>query len=171
MTKDFTLKFLSAMESAGITNYQAKIDDGTNMYNSDNSLLIFSEPDETFINVRQKIATASDGFESPFIVTTADASDVHSLRLGGSLKQVREFLEALGVTLTDNNKDVLIKIDKGNYNINPLTGDYLLAGFKVLSDEEIAKLSNQEKLDYEEKLKLFNERKKMPVGQVVQIDV
>ena len=93
------------------------------------------------------------------------------VKFGAKPDKIREFIEAMGLNLTDEQKDAVIKINKGNYDINPATNDYILAGFKVLTEEEIEALSEQEKIDYQTKLNIYNERQKFNRQNVnIQID-
>jgi hypothetical protein len=156
MTSEGFQKFKSAMEAVGITYFGAAIDDGTNIYNSDSAVIV--DVDDTLYNFRNRISP-SDGFATDWIVTAAYIEDVHHVKCGCPKDKLDQFIDALGVTLTDKQKAV-IKNNGYNRDINPITGDYVLAGFKVLSEEELAKLSDQQKIDYEKKLEIYNKRQK-----------
>jgi hypothetical protein len=170
MTGDQFTKFKSAIDAAGIKNYCAVVDDGVNLYNSDNAICVYDSSSESIVNVRGRAGSGgSDGFSSPLIMNMAWIEDIHHVKFGATLEKAEEFFRSLGCSLDEDQKKILININKGNYNIKPITGDYVLAGFKVLSDEEIAKLSAQEKIDYEKKLEIYKERQKTE-NVVVSID-
>ena len=171
MTKESWQKAKAAMDAADIKKFQIDTDTDYHLFNdTDNAkVIVFDEGTETFYNFRQKVATSSEGWKDPIIVTACDAIDVHMLKFGATPDKISRFIEEMGLDLDDDQKEAVIKINKGNYDINPITGDYLLAGFKELSEEEIAELSPQEKIDYENKLALYNKRKKMGGNQVIQV--
>lgn len=169
MTKEFFEKFKNAIDTAGINDYEAVIDTGTNMFNTNTAVIAYDADTESLINIRGKITNSIEGWGDDYIVTGAGLEDVHYVRFGAPLDMINSFIEAFAAELTEDQKNILLKINKGNYNINPENGDYLLAGFKVLEDEEIQKLSSQEKIDYEKKLEIYKERKKMGKNQNIQV--
>ena len=169
MTHETWSKFKDAMDAAGIKHYQVTVDTSTNLYNSDSAVLTYDDGTQSFLNVRGKVGTASDGYKEDIICFSAGVEDIHYAKFGASKKQILDFLDAYGANLTEDQKKVVLKINGTNYNIKPETGDYILAGFRVLSEEEIAELSAQEKIDYEKKLEIYNARKKTS-NVVVSID-
>lgn len=164
-------KTKAAMDAAGIKKFQIDTDTDYHLFNDTDAakVIVFDEGSEMFFNFRQKVGTGSEGWNDPYIVTGSDIVDIHMVKFGATLDKITKFIDEMGLDLDDDQMQAVIKINKGNYDINPITGDYLLAGFKELSEEEIAKLSPQEKIDYEKKLELYNKRKKMPINQVVQV--
>ena len=160
MTDSGFKKFLNALEAAGLKYYRASVDTDNHFYNSADSINIYDEGEAILFNVRHKIGTASEGFADPVITQASSIEDIHHVKFGASTQQTIDFLNAYGLTLTDEQKEILVKINSGNIEVNPITGDYILAGFKILSDEEISKLSPVEKAQYEEKLKIYNDREK-----------
>ena len=172
MTTEAWNKFKSALDQVGIKKFQIDTDTDYHLFNDpDNAkIVVFDEGSETFYGIRQKVATSSEGWGDPVVVTAVEIQDMHMMKFGATPDKISKFIEAMGLNLDEEQKAAVIKINKGNYDINPITGDYILAGFKVLSDEEIAKLSAQEKIDYEEKLEIYNNRQKFTKpNQVVEI--
>ena len=171
MTTSAWQKFKAAIDAVGIKKFQIDSDTDYHLFNDTDSakVIVFDEGTETFYNFRQRVGNGSDGWKDPVIVTAVEVGDIHMIKFGATSDKIAEFIEQMGLNLDDEQKEAVIKINKGNYQLNPETGDYILAGFKVLSDEEIAKLSPQEKIDYKKKLEIYNQRQKMGVGQVVQI--
>ena len=171
MTTAAWQKFKAAIDAVGIKKFQIDSDTDYHLFNDTDAakVIVFDEGTETFYNFRQRIGNGSDGWRDPVIVTAVEVADIHMIKFGADVATINKFIEAMGLNLDEDQKQAVIKINKGNYDINPETGDYLLAGFKVLTPKEIAKLSEQEKIDYEKKLELYNKRKKMGNNQVVQI--
>ena len=173
MTTDSWHKFKNAIDSAGIKKFQIDTDTDYHLFNDpDNAkVIVFDEGSETFYNFRQKIASNSEGWNDPIVVTACDVLDIHMVKFGATADKISQFINAMGFDLDDDQKKAIININKGNYDIKPITGDYILAGFKELTDEEIDKLSPQEKIDYEKQLEIFNNRKIMGPNQAAHIDI
>lgn len=172
MTTESWLKIKNAMTQAGIGKYQIDTDTDYHLFNDpDNAkVIVLDEGTSTFFNFRQRVANGADGWQDPIIVTSVTVEDAHMVKFGAGPEKIRQFIEAMGLNLSDEEMKAVIKINRGNYDINPITGDYLLAGFKVLTEEEIEELSPQEKIDYEKKKELYDKRQKF-TGQnhVVEI--
>lgn len=151
-------KFLDAMESAGIKEWVAIVDTPTNFYNNSSQFNIFDEEEEALINFARPIPTGTTYFDGDIVVKTADIVDIHELRIGGSYKEICDFIDAYGMTLTDEQNKILLEIYKNNYNLKPANGDYT---FRKLSESEIAKLSTEEKTAYQAALAEY-EAKSMP---------
>jgi hypothetical protein len=171
MTTSAWQKFKAAIDSVGIKKFQIDTDTDYHLFNDTDAakVIVFDEGSETFYNFRQRVGNGSDGWKDPVIVTACEVADIHMIKFGATPDKISKFIEQMGLNLDEEQQKAVIKINKGNYDINPETGDYKLAGFRVLSDEEIAELTPQEKIDYEKKLEIFNNRKKMGNNQVVQI--
>ena len=171
MTTESWHKFKEALDTCGIKKFQIDTDTDYHLFNDPDAskVIVFHEGTETFYNFRGKVGTGSEGWNDPCVVTGATVEDIHMVKFGGSVKDILAFIDAMGLNLDDEQMQAVIKINKGNYDINPETGDYILAGFKELSEEEIAKLSPQEKIDYEAKLEIYYKRQKLGTNQAAQI--
>lgn len=171
MTVEGWNKFKNALDAVGIKKYQIDTDTDYHLFNDpDNAkVIVFDEGSSTFYNFRQKIATNSEGWNDPIVVTGCDVVDIHMVKFGAAPDKIAQFIEQMGFDLDDDQKEAILNINKGNYDIKPITGDYVLAGFKVLSEEEIAQLSAQEKIDYEKKLVIYNNRQKLGQNQALQV--
>ena len=171
MTSSSWQKAKAAMDAAGITKFQIDTDTDYHLFNDvdSNKVIVYDEGTETFYNFRQRIGNGSDGWKDPIIVTACDAVDIHMLKFGATPDKISKFIEEMGLNLDEDQMNAVIKINKGNYDINPITGDYILAGFKVLTEEEIEALTPQEKKDYEKKLEIYNNRSKLGPNQNVQV--
>jgi hypothetical protein len=152
MTTESWNKFKGALDQVGIKKFQIDSDTDYHLFNDpDNAkIVVFDEGSETFYGIRQKTGSSHEGWSDPIVVTGVEIADIHMIKFGATADKISQFIEAMGLNLDDDQKAAVIKINKGNYDINPITGDYILAGFKVLSDEEIAKLTPQQKKDYED---------------------
>ncbi len=171
MTTESWNKFKGAIDQVGIKKFQIDSDTDYHLFNDPDAgkVVVFDEGSETFYGIRQKVATSSEGWKDPIVVTGVEIGDIHMVKFGATADKIAKWIDAMGLNLDDEQKAAVIKINKGNYDINPITGDYVLAGFKVLSDEEVTKLSPQEKIDYEKKLEIYKSRQKFGTNQVVQI--
>ena len=171
MTTESWHKFKNALDQAEIKKFQIDSDTDYHLFNDpDNAkIIVFDEGSETFYNIRQKTGSSHEGWSDPIIVTGVEVSDIHMVKFGTTPDKIFDFINALSLSLDEDQIKAVIKINKGNYDINPETGDYILAGFKVLSDEEIAELTPQQKIDYEEKLEIYNKRQKFTKPNQVAI--
>ena len=139
-------KIINALESAGIKDYEAMIDENYHFYNNDNSILICNGDD--IINIsRKSYVVGAEPFDAQTIVRVTQAEHVVYMAFGGDFKQVEHVVTDLGATLTDEQKKVLLKIDRSNYNVIPETGDY--HPFKELTPEEYEALSPEDKAAYD----------------------
>ena len=168
MTVESMNKFMDAVKAAGIKDWEVLTDTSpTHFYNNDTSFNVLDEANNIIYNFSQTITTVDSYGANQISVKGADLSDIHEVRFGASLEKTKAFIEAYGLSLTDDQLKILVKINGGNYNLKPLTGDYLT--FKELSEEELNALSQEERDRYQEALDAFNSRKKiqMPVQVTV----
>lgn len=153
-------KFLDALKSIGVTTWEAISDTApTHFFNCDTAINTLDEANEILYNF-----SAPSGGTDPFanqkiVVKGADLADIHEVRFGGSLEEIREFIKAYGLSLDKEQEKILIKINGTNYNLKPLSGDYL--SFKELSKDELARLSEEDKQKYEAALKEYTDSKRM----------
>jgi len=171
MTTESWNKFKNAIDACGIKKFQIDTDTDYHLFNDPdaNKVIVFDEGSKTFYNFRGKVGTGSEGWNDPVVVTGCEEADIHMIKFGGSVEDVLKFIDQMGLNLDEDQMQAVIKINKGNYDINPLTGDYILTGFKKLSEEEIAELTPQEKIDYEAKLEIYTKRQKLGTNQAAQI--
>lgn len=139
-------KVFSALESAGIKEYEVLIDEAYHLYNNDNGILV-NGGDEIYSISRKSKVVGAEPFEGETVVRAFSATSIVYFAFGGDFKTVENFLSAVGQTLTDEQKKVLLKIDRTNYNVIPETGDY--HPFKELSEEEYSKLTPEQKAAYD----------------------
>ena len=167
MTLDGVNKFLDALKAAGIKEYQFDTDTDIHYYNNEtNSICVIDESTENVYNIRQKISNGLTPYPGNLYVQASHINDIHVARFGGSYEDIKKFIDAYGLNVTESQLKLLINIDKRNYNLKPLTGDY---NFKILSNDEIEKLSPEEKADYEYQLEVLNGTK-LPKGVSARIE-
>ena len=153
-----TKKFIEALNSAGITDYQFDTDLGTHFYNNEYSSILLDETNETVYNVGRKM-TLDDPYAGRCLVMGADIDDIHEVRFGGSTEDVKKFFEAYGLKLDEEQMKKLLNIDKNNYDIKPITGDYVTLSFRYKSEKELALMTEEERASYQKALELFEQEK------------
>ena len=105
-------------------------------------------------------------------VYNVKADCVSEYSVGGSKEDVLAFAKDAGINLSEDDLKVINNINKFTQELYPETGDYKV--FKKLTDEEIAKLSEDEKKAYNEALKAEEAKEKgtyLRKGVAVQITV
>lgn len=156
-------KFKDALAAAGIEVWQAVTDVGPgNYYNNDVAINVLDEAEETLFNIRK--STHIDPFGGQgLIVQAADLGDVHEVRFAGSLEEVKKFIDAYGLNVTDEDHKILVNINGANLELKPMVGDYLK--FVRKTDEEVAAMDEKHRAEYEAQLKAWEaveaEKKKM----------
>lgn len=158
-----TKKFLEALKTAGIKTYRFSTDLGTHYYNNEHSVIALDEANEMIYNLRTNNNIATPSFKGKIELFASDLADIHECGFAGGYDVVKKFIEAYGLPLDDDQLKVLIKIDTDNYDLKPATGDYVNGGFKELSEEELAKLTEEEKAEYNKLLK-EHELQKLGLG-------
>lgn len=154
MTPEGMKKFLNALKAADINEYQFDSDLGTHFYNNANAILFTDDDVNMMVNVRRNYTREGFPYDGQVFITCADYGDLHEVRFGATYDKAIEFLKAYGITPTEEQLKIIVEIDKKNYDIKPLTGDYNPT-FVKKTDEEIANLSDGERAKYEKDLAIF----------------
>ena len=139
-------KVINALQSAGINNYEAMIDENYHLYNNDNAILICNGDDVINIAKKSRVVGA-EPYDGETVIKVTKAEHVVYIAFGGNFKEVEDVLGDLGVTLTEEQKRTLLRIDRSNYTVIPETGDY--HPFKELTPEEYEALTPEEKAAYD----------------------
>lgn len=159
MTSDQTKKVLSILKDLGIKRYEFDTDLGTHYYNDgERNIATYSEEMDMIVNVRATYGYGTKTYDEPIMVFMSDPGDIHEFRFGGDPEVVKKFLEASGLTLSKEDLQVIVNIDRNNVTIKPMTGDYV-NGFTELTEKQLEKLSPEERKEYEEKLAEYKGRK------------
>ena len=145
MDKATIQKFKSAVEAAGIETYAYVTDIPTYFYNNkDNSIVLEDMSAEIAYCIRDNTNYGSAQYfqNAPIVSFGAKFEDIHEVRVGGTYDQISTFISSLGLSLTDDQKKLLLSIASSKRPIVPPTGDYT---FKELSEEECEVLTAEEK--------------------------
>ena len=156
MTLTGMKKFIEALKSAGVNNWEGVTDINTHLYNNENCVNVLDESDDTLYNFAGASGNASPYAPGSIVVKGVNLADLHEVRFGGTINQVKKFIDSFGLTLDEDQMKILIKIYGANYNLKPQTGDYFV--FNELTEDEIAKLTEEEKTEYEKNKKEFEKR-------------
>ena len=139
-------KIYSALQSAEIKEYGILIDEAYHFYNNDNGII--TKVGDDFVSIMRKSqVVGAEPYEGETIARMFSSTSIVYFEIGGDFKKIQKFLDEVGATLTDEQKSVLLKIDRTNYNVIPETGDY--HPFKELTPEEYDALSDEEKAAYD----------------------
>lgn len=153
-------KFLEAIKSAEVKTWEAVSDTApTHFYNCDTSINVLDESNEILYNFSAPAGGTDPYSNQRIVVKGADLADIHEVRFGGSIEEIKKFISSYGLTLDSEQEEILIKINGANYNLKPLSGDY--SSFRELSKDEIAKLSDVDKQKYEAALKHYKNSRRM----------
>lgn len=164
MNKDQVSKIMSALESAGLKNYMVVDDITTKIYNSDTSIIKVDDADEMFVNIRaNNVGGSHKRFDSNLEVICMDFVDAHEFIVGADHQKITNFVKGLGLNLSDDEEKLIVKLDNGNYNLIPPTGDY--NRFVPLTEEQYERLSPEEKEKYDAEKAAHDEFEKNYTGQ------
>lgn len=169
MTKLQVQQILGAITAAGIESYEFDSDVGTHLYHDGQTHLIKVE-DEMIYGIRSsKVAGSHNTFSHNIQVVGMWCEDAHEFFTAGDYQQIDTFMQNVGVNLTADEKEILLRIDKMNSNIIPANGDY--NRFVPISQEEYDQLSPEKKAEYDAKKKADEDHKKNYIGQSAPLGV
>lgn len=170
MTSNQYDKFKQAIEAAEIASYCVEDDISTTYY--DNGVNAFiKKVNDGLLSIRSnKTSMSHPAMEGNVLVSFVDFTDIHSIKTTGSAEQIKTLMESLGASLSDDEYKLVLEIDKHNYDIKPITGDYV-SGFKYLSPQQYADLTPEEQEAYDEAKAKYEEAKEkyLPVNQAASI--
>lgn len=154
-------KFMDALKTSKIKNFQVFTAPGTSLYNNDRGVIVLDENEEMLLNftknnnvVNGRFNGSSNG-NGKIGITAANLADVHECRVACSYVQAKEFIKNYGISLDDEQMKIILEIDSNNYDLNPPTGDYQTSSFKYLTEDELSELSEDKKKEYQEALKTY----------------
>ena len=163
-------KFLSAAEAADIKGYSFFDDIQTRMVNGERSIVIFDEGNDALVCIRPTIQNGIQGKDNAITTIVEDIADVRRAEIYGNYESMKKFLEEYGVTLTNDQIEIILKIDRNNLVVNAMTGDYTNI-FHKLSQAEYDALTPEEKAEYDEHVRKEEERYALPKGVSAQITI
>ena len=148
MTKAQSDRILAAIEAAGIDKYMYTTDIPTHFLNDGKTAFTIADDDGVHAFFKNGFAGAHSYFpnETQICYYFADYGDIHEFKTAGTKDQMLAFINALGLSITDDQVKILKWMDAVRNDLKPITGDYK---FKKLSDEEYNKLTPEEKEKYD----------------------
>jgi hypothetical protein len=158
--------FIDAAEQTKL-NYLFFDDLQSIYHNNDRAVVILNESNSTLWNFRKALPSES---REGIVAISNDIEDIRRAQVIGSYDQIKEFANAYGLSLNDDQLKILLTIDSTNKEVMPITGDYHNI-FHKLSDAEYEALSDKEKAEYDAKIKEENKRYDLPKGVAAQITI
>lgn len=142
-------KVINAIKDAGIKEYKVTSTTGYHLQNNPNSGIIIEDDANKFLHhIRAKSkVNGAEPFTGNAVVESLDYNDISEFTIGGGFEAIKKFFDNMGITLTQEEQEMLVKIDRSNYKIIPETGNY--HPFKPVSDEEYAQMTDEEKAAYD----------------------
>ena len=149
MTSDQINNIINAIESAEIKEYKVTSTCGMHLQvNPSSGVVIRDDGNEILHYIRNKSRVyGGEPFAGNAVVECMDYGDVSEICLGGGFAAIKKFFNELGITLTQDQQEMLVKIDRSNYQIIPETGNY--HPFKPVSQEEYEAMTPEEKAAYD----------------------
>lgn len=170
MTSNQYNKFKQALETAEIVSFAVEDDiNGWYYHNGENAFI--KDNSDGVISIRSnKTSQSHPAFAGNVLVNFIEFVDIHVARTAGSAEKIKKFMEAMGASLSDDEYKLVLEIDKHNYDIKPVTGDYV-SNFKYLSQREYDALSPEEKAAYDEEKAAYEKAKRdyLPQNQAASI--
>lgn len=159
--------FISAVEDADIKVWSACIDTQVVYHHDPDNKNIIKCSGDTVATVR--FNRQNDG-PGKVYMSCSDVEDIHEVRTSGDFNQIKQVLEALGISITDDDMKILVAINAAERDIIPPTGDYNGPHFVYLTEQQYDALSDdakakydQEKEEWEEYLKVKEKTIHSPV--------
>lgn len=118
-------KFISTLEKIGVTDWEAITDTApTHYYNNDSQVNLIDEDNEMMYNFAKGLP--SSPYNGQIVVRGSHLSDIHEVSFGcDNIQILNKFIKEYGLSATESQSNVLLKINTVNNNIIPQTGDYL----------------------------------------------
>ena len=150
---------LDAFDSVGIEGYRVTNDVGDHLYNGfDSGIVINDKGNQILYGISRKSrATGADPWEGNVTVKCSDYEIISQIDFGGTYQQILDALQAMGVSVTDEQRKFIVETSNKNYNVIPETGNY--HPFHELTQEEVDALPEDEKAEYEKRLKEWKDMK------------
>lgn len=165
MNVDQCKKWMAGVEAAGLTMYQFDTDLGTHLMNDGENAIVIPLHDLNAVVAIRSIAYGGShtGYKEKVQTILSDYSDIHEVITCGTSEQILKLVAELGASLTEDQVKIVVNIDKRNYDIKPMTGNYL--GFKPLTQKQYEALSDEEKAKYDSEKTAYEKEKANYIGQ------
>ena len=93
MTLEGMKKFLNALKTAGIKNWEGVNDIASvHYYNDGHSVNVLDESDGTLYNFSRPLTSSAYNMEKTIMVRATNLADVHEVAFGADFQQVKAFL-------------------------------------------------------------------------------
>ena len=147
---------MNAVQSAGLKNF-AFVDDITAYYkNGESGIVKYDSDSKSIVAIQLNTATSAQS-SNPLRFMMCDIIDIHRAEISGEYEAIKKFIDEFGLSLEEDELKVIMKIDRNNTIVKPVTGDYTVTYHK-LSKKEYDELSEEEKKEYDEKVAKDQER-------------
>lgn len=161
-------KIMGAVEETGIKKYHFVTSNIDNFYNDDRNIVIVDMDTSSISNITKR-RVITNGYDGKLMYQVASFDDIHQFKFGGTYKEIKEFVDALGYSLTDDQVKILLELEASETTLIPEQEDYT---FRYLTKEQIDRLPDDEKEAYEEELKKHeDELARRGLGQRMSISV
>ena len=149
MTTEQVTTLINAIKSANIKEFKVTSTAGWHLQNNPNSGIIIKDDSNEMLHcIRAKSkAFGAEPFPGNAVVESVDYGDISEFTVGGGFTAIKDFFNNLGITLSQEEQEMLVKIDRTNYKVIPETGNY--HPFKEVSQEEYDAMSDEEKAAYD----------------------
>lgn len=154
--------FMDAVEAAEITTFTFDSDLSSHFRNDGKRNIVKPDYDKECMvafRANHTFGGSEKTFDPNIEVIVSDFGDIHEVRTAGNYEQIKAFIESFGgIDMTDDDFKILLEVDGANYNINPVTGDYVNA-FHYLSKKEYDALTPEEQEAYDEAKAVYEKAK------------
>ena len=161
---------MNAVRSLEIKSYAFLDDINTRYYNNEKATVIVDESNEMIWNIRKTLPTENYGNTESIILIGNDITDIRRFQIMGDSKLIRDFVDQLGLTLSDDEIKKILTLNITNKEVMPLTGDYSNI-FHYVYKETYDAMTEEEKEEYDAHVKKEEERFALPKGTAAQINV
>lgn len=146
MTVAQAKKFIDAITTAGIKQYEMITDISNHFYNNANAVIKLDETNGVVWNICASPTTGSAGKLGRRIVFNSSATeDIHEAKTWCNYEEAVKFINAIGLSLTDDEMKIVVSIAGA---AQPIVVDRDYVEFVELTSDQIAKLSPIEKENY-----------------------
>lgn len=170
MTKELLSKFFNVVEEMELKSYIICTDSTFNNFanNGENSIIKY-DGDETICCIKGEHTPSASPFQGNVRAFISHLDQIFEFRVGGSYKDVKEFVEKMGFTLNDQDIKIMLEINSKNTKLIPVTGDY--SKFKKLTQEEFDELTPAQQERYKKDYQIYENMHEGNQSFVAQIDV
>jgi hypothetical protein len=170
MTKELLTNFFNVVEEMKLKSYYICINSTWNRFinNGENSIVKY-DGNETICCIKGEPTPSTSPFQGNVRAYVTHMNEINEFRVGGSYKDVKDFVEKMGFTLSDQDIKIMLEINNKNTKLIPVTGDY--SKFKKLTQEEFDELTPAQQEQYKKDYQIYENMHEANQSFVAQIDV